>query len=108
MDVELKKKWVDALRSDKYSQTQGQLRNDKGYCCLGVLCDLLKESEDDWIYRNDAGYTFKGSYTCYPPQEIIDMYSFSGVSTGKLASLNDDKYSFEDIANFIEENVRTG
>ena len=34
-------KWVDALRSGKYTQGQNRLRSDDGkFCCLGVACDL--------------------------------------------------------------------
>lgn len=59
MDAALKKKWIAALRSDEYKQTQGYLRISKevwtkwfyplsgefhlakvGYCCLGVLAEL--------------------------------------------------------------------
>lgn len=34
-------KWTKALRSGKYKQTQGALHNKKGYCCLGVACELF-------------------------------------------------------------------
>lgn len=30
-------KWLAALRSGKYKQTQNHLEKDGGYCCLGVL-----------------------------------------------------------------------
>jgi hypothetical protein len=35
------RKWVDALRSGRYSQSQYELRNAEGYCCLGVCEDAL-------------------------------------------------------------------
>ena len=46
-----RKKWVEALRSGKYSQASGILRNDTDhatgrklrgfeYCCLGVACEI--------------------------------------------------------------------
>lgn len=49
MNPEVKKLWVDALRSGEYKQTIGLLRgnwsgdgvqSETGYCCLGVLTDL--------------------------------------------------------------------
>lgn len=45
MDEEWRKRWVAALRSGKYKQTQGQLRLGSSpeyhsYCCLGVLCEI--------------------------------------------------------------------
>jgi hypothetical protein len=45
MPVELKERWVTALRSDQYKQGTGSLeyhdRTGQAYnCCLGVLCRL--------------------------------------------------------------------
>jgi hypothetical protein len=40
MDADVKQLWVEALRSGKYSQTRGRLRDEDGFCPLGVLCDL--------------------------------------------------------------------
>lgn len=47
MNKEVKKLWVEALRSKEYPQTIGMLRRDvantganAGFCCLGVLTDL--------------------------------------------------------------------
>lgn len=52
MKKEIKRIWVEALRSGKYKQTRGRLcRNPQastiakagGFCCLGVLVDLYAE-----------------------------------------------------------------
>lgn len=32
--------WADALESGDFSQTGGILRDARGFCCLGVLCEL--------------------------------------------------------------------
>jgi hypothetical protein len=45
MNADIKKLWVDALRSGEYKQGLGCLKkmsaaNQYEYCCLGVLCDL--------------------------------------------------------------------
>lgn len=32
--------WVEALESGEFGQVDGALRNDNGYCCLGVLCEI--------------------------------------------------------------------
>lgn len=34
------RKWVEALRSGKFQQTNGALRDLDGYCCLGVACEV--------------------------------------------------------------------
>ncbi len=44
MNPEVKKSWVDALRSGDYEQGRGGLRIDDDYCCLGVLCDLFAKA----------------------------------------------------------------
>ena len=59
MNARVKKSWLAALRSGKYKQARGALRelmeddDDEsgegepvvtGYCCLGVLCDLYAKS----------------------------------------------------------------
>jgi hypothetical protein len=43
MDMEVKQKWVTALRSGEYVQGDGYLHNKKKdtYCCLGVLCAAM-------------------------------------------------------------------
>lgn len=56
MDANLKKKWLDALRSGEYEQGSDQLvmtfmdGQDK-FCCLGVLADIMGdvEREGDWF-----------------------------------------------------------
>lgn len=49
MNPAVKAAWVEALRSGEYQQTNGKLRDDKGFCCLGVLCDLaVKEGIGTW------------------------------------------------------------
>jgi hypothetical protein len=52
MNQDVKKMWLEALRSGEYEQTKGKLHRTEvddvdeeegitvGYCCLGVLCDL--------------------------------------------------------------------
>ena len=48
MKVKYKKRWLEALRSGEYGQTTGSLTDDEGaFCCLGVLCDILKDEIDD-------------------------------------------------------------
>lgn len=40
MKPQIKQKWVDALRSGKYTQTRQCLRKGDTFCCLGVLSDI--------------------------------------------------------------------
>lgn len=45
MHQEWADKWVEALRSGKYNQTRGKLKEItltcEAFCCLGVLCDIV-------------------------------------------------------------------
>lgn len=60
MNPEVKAKWIAALRSGNYKQTQYHLRDDYGYCCLGVLCDIYASEHQDaeWV---DVTDTYKQS-----------------------------------------------
>lgn len=40
IDRELIERWLEALKSGEYSQTTRTLRDDSGFCCLGVLADI--------------------------------------------------------------------
>jgi len=49
MKKEIAKKWVKALRSGKYKQGDGYLKeynskNQPRHCCLGVLCELYNDA----------------------------------------------------------------
>ena len=55
-NIELRERWVEALRSGKYEQIQSNLRTNYGYCCLGVLCDvIIKETEPEQGWELDEG-----------------------------------------------------
>jgi len=83
----IKERWLTALRSDKYQQAVGRLKATKfkdskavyddepvdsvpsdapiGYCCLGVLCDVLQPN--GWQHTegpayDDSGYETGGTY----------------------------------------------
>jgi hypothetical protein len=47
MDQRIKKLWIKALRSEKYTQGYGQLKRGRGknvvHCCLGVLEEIAKQ-----------------------------------------------------------------
>jgi hypothetical protein len=51
MNQEIKKKWIEALRSGDYKQGRGWLRDHDGnYCCLGVLMEVQDVDDDaSWV-----------------------------------------------------------
>jgi hypothetical protein len=112
MNPQIKQKWVDALRSGKYQQTQNRLHDENGFCCLGVLCDLYrKENQLEWepsIYTN--AYMFQNMVAALP----LSVIEWSGVEgynplvndeIGTLSGLNDNGSAFIEIADLIEEHL---
>ncbi len=96
MDKELKARWVEALRSDRYKQTMGRLRTFGGFCCWGVLCDLV--DPDGWEEENLYGYSHRGD-------TLMPAYEGCPNPEGKyreLAEMNDNGISFREIADVIE------
>lgn len=114
MNQEVKKKWIEALKSGKYKQTANRLRDNTGYCCLGVLCDLYSKEKniDDFIKREGGDFLFMG-HGGLLPRIIVDWAELNGTnpkiiyknSNRTLASLNDEGKNFEEIADIIEEKL---
>lgn len=49
MNADIKKKWIEALRSGQYEQGRSYLRTEHPsgaarHCCLGVLCELYMQA----------------------------------------------------------------
>lgn len=116
MNKEIKTRWIDALRSGKYKQTQRLLKSIVGleehYCCLGVLCDVLKDDvKGQWRGTIFETPLLKRGSQRVLPCEICMLAEVSHVGNytkdGKKNFLTDDNdtgKTFEEIANIIEEN----
>lgn len=124
MDAELKASWIAALRSGEYPQTQGRLRqwvdkDEPSFCCLGVLCEVHPNIE----WRSEHG-----SYVA--DESLADsQFKFMSLSLGNvgirlgldkhfeanngatmdaesiLMGRNDRGETFDEIADWIEENL---
>lgn len=107
MDAEIKKKWVEALRSGRYKQGYGRLHGDNNYCCLGVLCDVIDNTK--WYkgnYSSEFVYVYKNvSCLGHVPLSLRKEIGMSLDQHNKLCRMNDNGDSFETIANHIEENL---
>lgn len=130
IDPKIKEQWVADLRSGNYKQTAGRLHDERGYCCLGVLCEQAVEAgvvtarEEEKLdgrflmtYKDVSG---KDSFvTSSLPYDIIDWANVKdarglGSTYGKLPfrtrsnsiayldDLNDDGMPFNQIADIIE------
>jgi len=110
MDQIIKSEWVAALRSGGLKQGFFRLNKpvDDTYCCLGVLCEIAVEA--GVVEKKDMnGYaTYDGSGHCLPSA----VCEWAGLdksnpqpknSKSALISLNDNKFTFNEIADVIEK-----
>jgi len=112
MDAGLKEKWIKALRSGEYEQTQGLLhRGETGFCCLGVLCEISglgrwgRKDSDAAAYEVGTEVSWFG-----PPQPVREIAGLTLEQAGELWRMNDGmcgkrKHNFSEIADYIEENL---
>ena len=129
MNSEVKEQWTAALRSGEYAQDKNYLRTNEGYCCLGVLCELAVKAnvipEPEQLNRMAVdGHYYKysgGAYSTLPasvmlwaelddwnpkvpaPDGMVEDHIIDDQTT--LAELNDLGYTFNEIADTIEENL---
>lgn len=97
--------WVEALRSGKYTQSREALQNDKGFCCLGVACDLFIPIEDVEVCKQTG--MLKGGLPSdqkNAPEWLkrIENYQFRNTYNITIAFINDNGVSFLEIADRIE------
>jgi hypothetical protein len=101
MNAEVKKAWLEALRSSNYVQGHGALRTDNQFCCLGVLCDLIDKTKWELPVTNKArAYS---NNLIYPPNDILEKAELIKEECVLLGSYNDEGMSFKQIADRIEE-----
>lgn len=99
MKAALKKRWIAALCSGKYQQARNGLRTTQGFCCLGVLCDLIDSTKWHRAEGRDWQYDNRGAYI---PSEIREPLGLSDQDENRLACMNDtEKKSFKEIAAYI-------
>jgi hypothetical protein len=124
MPAEFKAKWIAALRSGKYKQTVSRLRDNFGYCCLGVACDISGMGEWDnmfgrWcFFPKEAPKEAALFENDILPASLAIFMGFDDTRSGrnglipdladrhgypiKLTQLNDDsKLTFDQIADVI-------
>lgn len=103
MKAELKKEWVNALRSGKYEQGRGCMYRDGKYCCLGVLAEVigLEFSRS----TSHASVLLPSGYAAMPPPEILKSIDLAFFHAQDLSVMNDRGETFLDISNYIENHI---
>ncbi len=109
MNEHYKKLWIEALRSGKYQQGQGALKDDDGFhCCLGVIANEV--SCDNWTKETNYYYnfTYNGietrSYGTLP-HTLLEFLGLEYFDQGQLIGMNDSGKTFAEIADWIEGNL---
>lgn len=110
-NIDILKNWVVALRSGKYKQGKRYLRTSDHFCCLGVLCEInnLPRIEGFSGYRYYSSYSIEELPQLFANKLGIDINPevnteiIPGHSAPRhLSSINDNGYSFDEIATLIE------
>jgi hypothetical protein len=94
MNPELKAKWLEDLRSGKFPQARLRLRGALGYCCLGVLREIISP--------RSLAMADNAELLC---ADHLDRAGFSHPVQSALSKMNDEGKSFSEIADWIEANL---
>ena len=100
---ELIEKWISALRSGDYSQSGGLLRDREGFCCLGVLCDVVDNTK--WLGPGTAGFGYDWHGRVLYGNISRDIWEDIAPFLDRdiLIEMNDGGgMSFDQIADYIE------
>ena len=105
--TEAQERWLTALESGEYKQARDRLRDDNGFCCLGVACDLSGLGE--WTLNRDLTHVFadggQGAERDYLLFSVRDWLSITRAEEAALADMNNDGKTFAEIAKWIRENA---
>ncbi|MEM8598339.1 MAG: hypothetical protein AAGF99_00320 [Bacteroidota bacterium] len=117
MNAAIQDRWLAALRGGGYSQTQGQLRDDHGFCCLGVLSDVVaddvggKWDDDDFCVGPE-----KSSYALVPS---VQEHCKIGTLDPKLPTkanpfliafygdYTEDDTAYDTLADYVRDNTES-
>jgi hypothetical protein len=118
MNPEVKTKWLEALRSGRFAQTRGKLhRKNDGYCCLGVLAEVLgctwqtvegKNDGDqmfpflDGINEAKLGTIDQSEINNILGDTLLQKAALKPRQQSALAEMNDNGRTFAEIADYIE------
>lgn len=112
------KKWIAALRSGEFEQGERRLRTlDDKFCCLGVYEHISGTKCEPYYYNKCYRYFDKASLVdSFAGMTIAsvrklglkgtlgDIVDENGIQDSALSYMNDSGKTFEEIADFIENN----
>ncbi len=109
--------WADALESNEYKQGKSRIRNGRNeFCCLGVLCNIhaqfhpeiaLTQLESCWYLDNEKFLPAKvQKWAGMKYEDGVIKKSNNFLDNITLSRLNDNGYTFKQIANIIRVNYK--
>lgn len=111
LDLKLKEKWLTALKSGEYKKGKSTLykKSNNTFCCLGVLCKITDNLK---ILNGCAGYIEKEyldnnnipEFLVYDAIKESRLFELQKIYR-KLAVLNDHSETFEEVIEYIEQNL---
>lgn len=112
MDAEIKKRLCDALRSGKYKQGKRYLHRYAEWCCLGVLCDIMKDEVGGKWHEGRFTVGYDWSTSLLPPA-VSNHAGLVGSNPEvlglPLSARNDGngirQHTFPEIADLIEKHL---
>lgn len=112
MNKGLKRKWIAALLSGRYTQGRRALQDKFGRnCCLGVLCRVLgleqREAPTNRGIIPGIGFVRQGVwFNTVLDRSLRDELGISLTQMNTLIEMNDDrKRSFMEIAEWIKKHL---
>ncbi len=110
MNADVKRKWMEALRSGAYRQARTMLHHKAPsgdyFCCLGVLCDLAIKAGVSVTVGGPDERVFYNENSIFPPGVVMEWAGRPNPDQFEtLARLNDEGQSFAWIADYIEDNL---
>jgi len=104
MDKQIKTEWLKALRGGRYKQQrQGDLLNNNGYCCLGVLARIQGAKKKELVTNS-----YLEDEDCIGDTINLGKYAagLKKKSQEVLANKNDGEDDFIQIADYIEKRYK--
>lgn len=113
MNKNIAKQWIAALRSGDYKQGHKRLvitdKDISAFCCLGVLCNIaIENGYGEWKGDNFIIPGREVRESIILPIRVREWADISDKSMQMFIEFNDTRgFSFQQIADYIEKNMRT-
>lgn len=104
---------LSALKSGKYRQTKNELKSEDGcFCVHGLMCEVYRKAkrrpENYWnenhrifVAESRKEKQYSGIYA---QPMVVDYFGLDKLGP-MLANMNDNGYSFQRLAKYIENKV---